>query len=80
MSFKLCSFNVNGLNDNCKRKRIYDWAKEENIDLLCVQESHCGSDSSEAMWKSEWGDPNLSFFFKSYKQKLWCCLLSKPIK
>jgi len=60
MFVKVCTYNVRGLNDKVKRSQLFKWLKNENLDLICLQETHCGSIETEKIWKAEWGSPELS--------------------
>uniref|UniRef100_A0A670J5I8 Reverse transcriptase domain-containing protein n=1 Tax=Podarcis muralis TaxID=64176 RepID=A0A670J5I8_PODMU len=40
MSLQLYSWNINGANSPEKRKRIFHILKKENLDIICLQETH----------------------------------------
>ena len=40
----LGSLNVRGLHDVIKRKRVFQWFRESDLDILCLQETFCTSD------------------------------------
>ncbi len=51
---KICSFNVNGLGNRCKREKIFSWLKQNNFSICFLQELHCTHESIET-WKKQWG-------------------------
>ena len=57
----IASYNVNGLNDEISRKRVFNWAKSENLDILCLQEIHCEGESKGDKWATEWGNRDSVF-------------------
>ena len=46
--------NVRGLGNHVKRKQIFQYLRNKNIDIAFVQETH-GTASSKRIWKSQWG-------------------------
>ena len=54
IDFKVGSLNVRGINDDVKRKGIFDWAHEKKFDIVMLQECYCCKDV-EAKWVDEWG-------------------------
>ena len=58
-NLKVMSINIGGLNDRKKRRGVFRWIKQENIDICFIQESY-GTQDWERIWKSEW-DGNLFF-------------------
>ena len=53
MSLALSTINVNGLRDNRKRDVVFKWLAAKNIDLVCLQETHC-IPSEINQWQNEW--------------------------
>ncbi len=39
--FKVCSLNVRGLNEKRKRNRVAHFLKSNQIEVACIQETHC---------------------------------------
>ena len=58
MSISIATLNVNGMVDDKKRNAIFHWCKNKNIDIACLQETHCSAES-EFKWRSEWGGPSI---------------------
>ena len=56
MSFnlKVCSFNVNGINDNIKRRAIFKKLRQSPTTFWLLQETHSVV-NDERVWQSEWG-------------------------
>jgi len=50
----LKTFNVKGIDDYTKRQEIFMWCKEQNPDILFLQETHSCKNKSKT-WKREWG-------------------------
>lgn len=54
MGLKFYSQNVRGMRDYEKRRKIYTYFKEKQVDILCLQETFSVK-TDEKFWKSEWG-------------------------
>src|SRR5207237_1403646 len=54
MSFKLCTLNVRGMRDRVKRRIVFNFLRDEKIDIAFLQETHSVS-SDFRYWRSEWG-------------------------
>ena len=54
MSIKIGTANVNGLQDNKKRARMFKYFKEKEYDIIFLQETHSTS-SCEKFWTTQWG-------------------------
>jgi len=52
--FSLISLNVRGLNEEKKRKSIFNWARKQNSDLVFLQETY-SSREVEHIWANQWG-------------------------
>lgn len=50
----LCSFNVNGLAEDNKRRKIFGLLKHYKVDIVMLQETHC-TDVKAKLWQAEWG-------------------------
>ena len=46
--------NVRGLSNRVKRKQIYRHIKDRNIDIACLQETHC-TKNKHRIWQNEYG-------------------------
>jgi len=51
----LNSLNVRGINNEKKRKLIFQWLKQQYPGIILLQETHSTS-SDEALWAKEWGN------------------------
>ena len=51
---KIITLNVNGLRNFSKRKTLFRKFKENNYDIICLQECYITEDVAE-QWKIEWG-------------------------
>lgn len=61
----IISYNVNGLRDFKKRKKIYDHLKTiHQADILLLQETHC-TQQDEALWRSQWGGQTINSYGES---------------
>ena len=54
ISLKIGSLNVWGLGDNQKRREIYTWLRNKQMNIYLLQETKCTPDK-EQQWKNEWG-------------------------
>ena len=52
---KIVSLNVRGLQDNMKRKKVFQYLKKFSPDICMLQETHCKKEI-EMIWHSEWGN------------------------
>lgn len=50
----LLSYNVNGLRDEKKRRKIFNYLHEHKFTIVCMQETH-SSEEVEKVWSNEWG-------------------------
>ena len=46
---KVCSVNVRGIRDTKKRKKIFQWIINQNIDIACLQETHYTEEYKQVM-------------------------------
>ena len=53
-NLKLGSYNVKGLRDAKKRRKIFNHLNQRQLDIVCIQESH-SQVKDEKLWKSEFG-------------------------
>lgn len=51
---RFCSFNVNGLQGNDKRRKIFGIIQDQNIDVSFIQESH-STVETQHLWHNEHG-------------------------
>jgi exodeoxyribonuclease III len=49
-----CTLNVHGLRNNRKRKSLFYKFKQNNFDIICLQETYILNEDFEK-WKKEWG-------------------------
>lgn len=49
-----CSYNVSGLQNRTKRKKVFTLIKDHRVDIALLQESHSTGNISH-LWQSEWG-------------------------
>ena len=54
MSLKINSFNVRGLGNKTKRDQVFQWLKNESMDIYLLQETHSSSKDVKD-WKHQWG-------------------------
>ena len=50
---RLLTLNVNGIRNDKKRERLFNWLKSKPYDLYLLQETHC-TDEVEEQWKRQW--------------------------
>ena len=49
------TLNINGLQNNQKRKATFNWLKSLNFDVIYLQETHCHTRKDVKKWSHEWG-------------------------
>ena len=54
MSCKIGSLNVRGLGNKIKRKAIFQYLRDKQLDIVFIQESHITNSTVED-WQNEWG-------------------------
>ena len=57
-TLNIATYNVNGINDNQKRKDIFEKLKTLNYDIIFLQETHIEYNKIEKV-KKEWGPPSI---------------------
>ena len=76
MSFNIISLNVRGLQNDTKRRAIFQYCRERAT-IICLQETHSTPDI-EQKWKLEWGGNIL--FSHGESNARGCCILIKKNK
>ena len=41
LKLSVCTLNVRGLRESQKRQTVFHWLKQQNTDLICLQETYC---------------------------------------
>ena len=52
---KIGSLNVRGLRNSSKKKKIYQYLRDHDLDICMLQETHCDK-KSENLWSNIWGN------------------------
>ena len=52
-TLRLLSYNCRGLNDHVKRRRLLLWLKEQDVDIIFLQETFC-TQKLEPFFRIEW--------------------------
>ena len=52
-AIKLISFNIRGLRNNLKRKRVFNWLQSQHADIIFLHETHTVQDDLNT-WQNEW--------------------------
>ncbi len=55
MPLKLCTFNCRGLQDYCKRRKVFHYMRSIDSDIIFLQETHSAI-YDEKFWKTQWGE------------------------
>lgn len=53
-NINVVSFNVNGLRNQAKRRKIFNYLKNASSHVVLLQETH-STPEVEKLWSSEWG-------------------------
>ena len=56
VAFSIASLNVDGIRDDDKRARIFEYLKSLKYDFFLLQETHIQTEDIEA-WSTKWGGP-----------------------
>ena len=64
VAFSIASLNVDGIRDDGKRARIFEYLRSLKYDFFLIQETHVQPEDVEA-WSAEWGG---SMFLESQRQ------------
>ncbi len=62
-SLNILSMNVRGLGDAKKRRDVFNWLRDKNGAIYCLQDTH-SIEKVERQWEAEWG---YKAIFSSYK-------------
>ena len=54
MSLKVITCNVRGLSDSKKRRQIFHYVRDHDVDVVFLQETHSTSKSTK-IWRNTWG-------------------------
>ena len=71
----IVSFNARGLNEMVKRREVFQFIRDKNVDIALIQESH-SSPKKENIWRNEWGGGSI-FFLHSDTNVRGVCILCK---
>ena len=52
-NLKIVTLNINGRKDGLKRFQLFEYLKERNADMYCLQECHT-LESDEQLWRLVW--------------------------
>ncbi len=68
MGLHIISYNVNGIKDSSKRKKVFALAKANNVDILLLQETHCCNIKDREQFDADWGSKGIySFSYSSHE-------------
>ena len=51
---KICSLNVRGVHNKIKRKNVFSQFRQNNMDIILLQETHLANECSKADWEMDW--------------------------
>lgn len=63
-NIKIISMNCRGLADKVKRRDVFDYMKEKNYSVLCLQDIHVNPEEEQRI-TSEWGHEAVICGYKS---------------
>lgn len=61
----LVTLNVNGIGDKNKRFDVFQTLRNENFDIIALQETHCDSEETAEIWTEEWGGKSIWSKYRS---------------
>ena len=77
-NIRISSLNVRGLQDEKKRKELYNILYKENPTIVCLQETHSTAET-EIGWAMQWGG-EIDFAHGSSNSQGVCIMYNKNIK
>ena len=72
------TLNINGLQNNQKRKATFNWLKSLNFDIIYLQETHCHTRKDVKKWSHEWGPGKNSIWSNGSSNSKGVAVLFKP--
>ena len=68
---RMVSLNINGLGDQAKRRTLFSMLqrREDGVDIILLQETHCGSQQTALAWMGEGAGRGMPWMGKS----AWAC-------
>ena len=72
------TLNINGLQNNQKRKATFNWLKSLNFDVIYLQETHCHTRKDVKKWSHEWGPGKNSIWSTGSSNSKGVAVLFKP--
>lgn len=67
-ALKILSWNVNGLNSAGKRKRVFNWIKKQNCNVIGIQETHIKNTDNKYLINKNIGEVFYSLSDKNKKR------------
>ena len=77
-NIKIGSLNTRGLGDLNKRRRVFNYLRQQQYDIICLQETH-STPEQEELWKKQWNGP-IHFSHGTSQARGVCILFSQSIK
>ena len=53
-NLQIITYNVNGIRDNLKRRKVFNFLHDKKYDIMFLQETHSTANTCK-VWKNEWG-------------------------
>ena len=75
METQIITLNIRGLGNTQKRKTCFEWLKQNNFNIILLQEVHCDN-KTKLKWKDEWDGPCI--FSGNSSQKEGVAILINP--
>ncbi len=76
---KIATLNARGLNNTKKRISLFEWIREQEIDIVLIQESYCTKDF-EKRFRLQWNGDIYHSYTNSKHAKGVCILVRKEFK
>lgn len=68
---KICSWNVRGVREVCKKQAIFSMGRTGDVRILCLQETHLDKGTVSALKNSNYHSTHTSFKGGECIDKLW---------
>ena len=70
----IMTYNVRGLRDSNKRRKVFNYLHEKNFDLVFLQETHSNA-PIERYWRAEWGGGGCIYYAHGTTESSGCAIL-----
>ena len=74
----ICNLNVRGIGELRKHRQVFNYLKQANYNIICLQETH-SDESSKQLWKKQWHNGEIFFSHGETNSRGVCILFNKLV-